>query len=82
MNETKPGYKTSEFMLALLNTLAGAGGAIGSLYVLVEKLQSAAPNNVWLGVAVVGVAMLFGGSSAAKKYMDGRTTLKATALKE
>lgn len=73
----KPGYQTSEFLLALLNTLAGAGGALGSLYVLVEKLSVASPNNVWAGVALVGVAMLWSGATAATKYIDARTSLKA-----
>lgn len=73
----KPGYQTSEFLLALLNTLAGAGGALGSLYVLVEKLSASAPNNVWAGVALVGVAMLWSGATAAKKYIDARTRLKS-----
>lgn len=71
----KPGWKTSEFWLALIKlagTLALAAGVIGQADV--NTLSGAAAGTV------AAVFAILGNASIVRQYMDQRFALKAPAI--
>ena len=73
MNETKAGYKTTEFWLSLLATLLG--------FLLASGAMDAAPADSWIAKLVGGVVAVLAtlGYSASRAKVKSETSGDGTA---
>jgi hypothetical protein len=67
VNETKPGYKTTEFWLSLLATLLG--------FLLASGVMDAAPEESWIAKLIGGVVAVL----ATLGYSASRAKVKSEA---
>ena len=67
MNETKPGYKTTEFWLSLLATLLG--------FLLASGVMDAVPEESWIAKLIGGVVAVL----ATLGYSASRAKVKSEA---
>ena len=67
MNETKPGYKTTEFWLSLLATLLG--------FLLASGVMDAVPEESWIAKLIGGVVAVL----ATLGYSASRAKVKSDA---
>ena len=67
MNETKPGYKTTEFWLSLLATLLG--------FLLASGAMDAVPEESWIAKLIGGVVAVL----ATLGYSASRAKVKSEA---
>ena len=67
MNETKPGYKTTEFWLSLLATLLG--------FLLASGVMDAVPEESWIAKLIGGVVAVLAtlGYSASRAKVKSET---------
>ncbi len=74
--DTKSGWKTTEFATTALVVLAGGSGMLGSLMVLGEKVSGMFPDSAAVALVVALVSGLWSASTTAKAYISSRTTVK------
>jgi len=67
VNETKPGYKTTEFWLSLLATLLG--------FLLASGVMDAVPEESWIAKLIGGVVAVL----ATLGYSASRAKVKSTS---